>query len=223
MCGRTSLFADRDTLQTRFDVTVPEDYTPRYNIAPGEDLAVITNEAPETIEHVHWGVIPPWGDGPGDGLINARAETVAEKDVFAAAWEARPCLVPSSGFYEWQPRGGHKQPYRVHREDGLFAMAGLWERWTGGEEPLRTVTILTTAANDLMAPLHDRMPVILPPEAESTWLTAEPEERATLCEPYPDEDLEAYETTTRVNSPANDDPEVIKPLEHEQTGLEEFS
>ncbi len=223
MCGRTSLFADRDALETRFDATVADGYTPRYNIAPGEELAVITNEAPETIEHVHWGVIPPWGDGSGDGLINARSETAGEKDVFASAWESRPCLVPSSGFYEWQDRGSHKQPYRVHREDGLFAMAGLWERWTDGDEPLRTVTILTTTANDLMAPLHDRMPVILPPAAESTWLTAAPEERAELCEPYRGGDFTAYEIGTRVNRPANDDPEVIEPLGHEQTGLGEFS
>ena len=227
MCGRNSLFVEQGDLEDRFDAEVATDggYTPRYNIAPGDDLHVITNESPDEIDSYHWGLIPFWADEPEEGIINTRAETAAEKRVFAEAWESRPCLVLSSGFYEWQSRnGGTKQPYRIHREDDpAFAMAGLWEVWEGEAETISCVTILTTEPNDLMKPIHDRMPVVLPREAESEWLSAGPDARTNLCRPYPKDDLAAYEISTRVNNPQNDDPQVIEPLDHEQSGLGEFS
>jgi putative SOS response-associated peptidase YedK len=226
MCGRNSLFIRQDFLEDRFDARVIADggYTPRYNIAPGANLSVITNEAPDTIDHYRWGLLPPWSEDPTEGFINARAETVAEKQAFEAAWEARPCLVLSSGFYEWQSRGGgSKQPYRIYPEDDrAFAMAGLWDVWDGDDESIACVTILTTEPNDLMEPIHDRMPVILPQAAESTWVEAGPATRAELCQPYPEPDLTATEISTRVNNPENDDPAVIEPLDHEQAGLGDF-
>jgi putative SOS response-associated peptidase YedK len=227
MCGRNSLFIERGDLEARFDAEVITDggYTPRYNIAPGDGLEVITNKAPNEIDRYHWGLIPFWADEPEEGIINARSETADEKRVFEQAWESRPCLVLSSGFYEWKaPDGGPKQPYRVYREDyPAFAMAGLWDVWESETETIPCVTILTTDPNDFMKPIHDRMPVVLPQEMEAEWLSANPDTRKELCQPYPEDDLGAYEISTRVNNPRNGDPRVIEPLDHEQSGLSEFT
>lgn len=227
MCGRNSLFITAEDLEDRFDARIVTEvgYTPRYNIAPGDGLEVIANDAPDAIDQYHWGLIPDWADGPEDGLINARSGTVGEKRTFRDAWESRPCLVLSSGFYEWHARnGGPKQPYRIFREDGsAFAMAGLWDEWEDGGDRRSCVTILTTDPNDLMEPIHDRMPVILPEDLEDEWLSADPDTRTDLCRPYPDDDLDAYEISTKVNDPTNNDPSVIEPLGHDQSGLGEFS
>ena len=242
MCGRTSLFAPAPELERRFDATVPDAYRPRYNIAPTENVEVITGHEPDAIQQFYWGLIPFWADEPEEGIINARSETADEKRVFKQAWESRPCLVLSSGFYEWKAvERGPKQPYRVHREDSegrspsgsrpgagddvAFAMAGIHQRWEpddGDAEPLDTVTILTTEPNDLIEPLHHRMAVVLPADEEETWLTAGPEERAELCRPYPDDDLDAYPISTAVNDPSNDSPAIIERDETEQSGLGEF-
>lgn len=226
MCGRNSLFVDRADLEAEFGARVVADggYTPRYNIAPGQPQEVVTNEAPDEIDRYHWGFIPSWADEPADGIINARSETADEKTVFRDAWESRPCLVLSSGFYEWQTQnGGSKRPYRVFRDDSAaFAMAGLWDTWDGEDGPVQCVTILTTEPNEVMKPIHDRMPVVLTDDAESEWLEAGPEEREELCQPYPADDLDAYEISTQVNDPGNDHPSVVEPLDHEQTGLGEF-
>lgn len=225
MCGRNSLFIARDDLEDRFDASVVADggYRPRFNIAPGEPLEIITNETPESIDRFGWGLVPRWADERTEGFINARSETAHEKPAFRDAWDERPCLVLSSGFYEWRSaNGGPKQPYRIHRDDGAFAMAGLWEERGGdGGERRRTVTILTTDANDVVAPIHDRMPVVLPRDAERTWLAAGPDERRALCRPSPD-DLTAYPISTFVNDPSHDDARVVEPLESEQADLGEF-
>lgn len=227
MCGRTSLFIPQTELEDRFDATVVADggYGPRYNIAPGADLEVVTNESPGAIDRYHWGLVPFWADEVDDGYINARAETADEKRAFGDAWAERPCLVLSSGFYEWKEVGaGPKEPYRIYRQDDpAFAMAGLWEETTVDEGTVRSVTILTTEPSDVVEPIHDRMPVVLPREAESAWLEAGPEARADLCRPYPGDDLEAYPISRAVNDPGNDDPRVIEPAETEQSGLGEFS
>lgn len=242
MCGRTSLFAAREDVEETFDARIvadggepsgasrassdlrPGGYQPRYNIAPGEPLEVITNEATGEIDRFHWGLLPSWADEPDEGLINARSETAGEKRSFADAWESRPCLVLSSGFYEWrETNGGPKRPYRVYRENApAFAIAGLWEVWEGEDRTIPSVTILTTEPNELVEPIHDRMPVVLPRDEEDAWLAGGPGERAELCHPYPDGDLDAYEISTRVNDPGNDDPRVIEPLGHEQSGLDRF-
>lgn len=217
----------RSDLESRFgaDLAAGASYRPRYNVAPGERLEVVTNDAPGTVDRFHWGLLPPWADAVDDGYINARSETADEKRPFADAWETRPCLVLSTGFYEWQSaNGGPKQPYRIHREDDpAFAMGGLWGETTVGEETVRSVTILTTEPNGVVEPVHDRMPVVLPADEEATWLEAGPETRRDLCRPYPGDDLAAYPISTRVNDPGNDDAAVIEPAETEQAGLDEFS
>ncbi|GAA0253794.1 SOS response-associated peptidase [Haladaptatus pallidirubidus] len=227
MCGRTALFIQQHDLEDRFDARIVTDggYTPRYNIAPGEPLEVITNEATDEIDQYHWGLIPFWADEPEEGIINARSETADEKRVFQDAWESRPCLVLSSGFYEWQQQnGGPKQPYRVYREDTpAFAMAGLWEVWENNEQAIPCVTILTTEPNEVMKPIHNRMPVVLASDDEDRWLSADSDEREALCQPYSRDDLAAYEISTQVNNPSHDDPAVIEPREHEQSGLGEFT
>lgn len=226
MCGRNSLFPPATQLESRFDASLHfESYAPRYNIAPGETLAVITGEAPDAIVGHRWGLRPGWMDDDEEGFINARSETAAEKASFREAWRHRPCLVPSSGFYEWQSRPrGPNQPFRIHRpEDPAFAFAGLWEPIDNGGGTAGTVTVLTTEPNDLVASIHDRMPVILPRDEESTWLTSGPERRAELCRPYPRDDLEAYPISRRVNDPGNDDPGVIEPIEEPQSGLDDFA
>lgn len=228
MCGRTSLFAEIDDLESRFDAqyVVDGSYHPRYNIAPHQPIEVIANEAPEEIDQYTWGLLPPWADDRSDGLINARSETAHEKRSFKEAWESRPCLVLSSGFYEWQQlNGGPKQPYRIYRADDVaFAMAGLWQDGHGdGDDSLRSVTILTTEPNDVVEPIHDRMPVVLPESEEDRWLVAGPAERRELCRPYPEDDLDAYPISTTVNNPENDAESVIEPLGNEQSGLGEFA
>lgn len=226
MCGRNSLFADQQTLEKRFGAEIVTDggYSPRYNIAPGDPLEIITNEDSDKIEQFHWGLVPFWADSVSEGIINARSETAHEKRAFQGAWESRPCLVLSSGFYEWQKRDtGPKQPFRIHREgEEPFAMAGLWEVWEGDDEQVSCVTILTTEPNSVVESIHDRMPVILPKGEEDQWLASGQDERQEMCQPYPDEDLIAYEIPTRVNNPENDDPSVIEPLGHEQSGLGDF-
>ena len=223
MCGRYSLHTDPATLTDRFGVDFDE-FQPRYNCAPGQELPVVTDGG---VERMEWGFTPSWADESFD-LINARAETVAEKRSFADAYESRRCLVPATGFYEWTDRGDGKRPYRVAFEDDRpFAMAGIHERWrpatrqaglgefgTDGEtddEPRETFAVLTTAPNELIADLHDRMAVILPPERESDWLAGDDDE--TLFEPYDDAEMHAYPVSTAVNSPANDEPSLLDRVE----------
>lgn len=226
MCGRNSLFPPAFELETRFDASLAADaeYTQRYNIAPGSDLEVITNEAPDTIDQYHWGLIPFWANEVNDGFINARSETAHEKNVFRESWRERPCLVLSSGFYEWQAaNGGTKQPYRIYMDGtDTFAMAGLWSETTIGAERIRSVTILTTEPNDTIASIHDRMPVVLPQDEEDTWLSADPDRRQDLCRPYPEENLDAYEIDRYVNNPGNDDPAIIQPADRTQSEMGEF-
>ncbi|MCO8267077.1 SOS response-associated peptidase [Haloferax sp. AB510] len=233
MCGRYTLFTSPEELETRFDATLTRPLSARYNCAPGQELPVVTNDADNEFRFLKWGLVPSWADSAsvGNDRINARAETVREKRSFADAYEARRCLVPSDGFYEWVDRGGHKQPYRVAFEDDRpFAMAGLWERWTpstkqtglgdfgsGGpsreQEPLETFTVVTTEPNGLISELHHRMAVVLDPAEEETWLHGDPDEAAALLDTYPDDELTAYPVSTRVNSPANDGPELIERVE----------
>lgn len=227
MCGRNSVFIAQEQLEERFDAQVVYDeYQPRFNLAPHQPHPVITNEAPDEVTAYRWGLVPQWMDDPSDGFINARSETADEKPAFRDAWEERPCLVPSTGFYEWQTaNGGPKQPYRIHRPDEpAFAMAGLWEPQHNADDTLPgTVTILTTEPSAVMQDIHDRMPVILPSDEEHTWLAGDPADRHELCQPYPGDDLDAYPISHRVNNPQNDDAGIIEPVESEQSSLGEFS
>ncbi len=227
MCGRTSLFVPQSVLEERFNATATEPITPRYNIPPGDDLASIRNEAPEAIDLLQWGLIPHWVDDPDDWPkpINARAETVADKPAFRDAFDNRRCLVLADGFYEWGGERGRKQPFRVTRADEEpFAMAGLWESWGDNGEQLETVTIITTDSNETIAPIHDRMPVILEPNEEAAWLeTDDGAALSSLLDPFPDDLTATYPISTAVNDPANDSPDVIEPVDRgQQSGLSEF-
>lgn len=228
MCGRYSLFTPATTLEDRFDATFPEDLEPRYNCAPGQSLPVVASDDPDEARRMEWGLTPSWADERHEH-INARAETAAEKPAFRGAYERRRCLVPADGFYEWVPEGSGKQPYRVtFADDRPFAMAGLWERWTpsnrqagladfdgdgpGDADAVETYTILTTEPNELVADLHDRMPVILPRDAEAEWLACDLDGE-TVRTPHPAAEMTAYPVSTRVNAPGNDDPSLVEPLD----------
>ena len=164
---------------------------------------------------LHWGLVPSWADDPkiGNRMINARAETAADKPSFRTAMRRRRCLIVADGFYEWQTIGKRRQPMYIHMRDGRpFAFAGLWESWEGADHSaLESCTILTTSANDLVRPIHDRMPVIIAPADYARWLdpaVQQAEPILPLLRPYPAEEMEAYAVSTRVNSPARDDERV---------------
>jgi len=220
MCGRFLLQTDPKTLRERFDAAVPEELAPRYNIAPGQPVLVIVHDGKRRrAGFVRWGLVPPWAEAPTarHQLINARAETAAEKPAFRRAFLTRRCLIVADGYYEWSAEGGRKQPYCVRRRDGQpFAFAGLWEKWQGADGTTYTgCAILTTQANALTAPVHPRMPVILPPEGEALWLdrtVADVERLQDLLRPYPSEELVCYPVTTRVNNARYDAPDCAAPL-----------
>ncbi len=220
MCGRFTLTVSARVLADLFDVEVPE-LAPRYNIAPSQQVLVVraTPVGAREAATVRWGLIPSWAKDPsiGNRMINARAETVADKPAFRSAVKARRCLIAADGFYEWRKINGGKLPHLIRFSDGRpFAFAGLWERWAGpGGETVDSTTIITTRPNEIVATLHDRMPVILPREAFDEWLGPAPLPRPHLEEllsPHPATGMEAFAVSRRVNSPANDDAQCIAPL-----------
>lgn len=218
MCGRFTLTTDPEKLARRFGIELPDEpLLPRFNIAPTQTVPVILNDEPQRASLLRWGLVPAWAPDPsiGNRLINARAETLAEKPSFRTALKKRRCLVLADGFYEWKKGPGGKTPMRITLADGsAFAFAGLWDVWRDANgQPLRTFTIITTTPNELMSGIHNRMPVILPPEGERLWLDdhAGPEAWQRLLVPCPAEALRSYAVSRRVNSPTNDDPAVIEP------------
>lgn len=220
MCGRYTLAVLPAKAIEAFGLPAHVRFPPpRYNIAPTQVAPVIRRGAggERTLDLLRWGLVPAWAKdlSVGSRMINARCETVNEKPSFRMAYKQRRCLVPSSGFYEWRKGpGGKKQPYFIHpADDDCMAMAGLWERWGGSEQggPVETFTILTTAANRAMAQLHDRMPVLVPPDAFDRWL--DPAQDATdLLGPREEPVLTIYAVSPRVNSPAVDEPALIEPI-----------
>ncbi|MSQ40616.1 MAG: SOS response-associated peptidase [Dehalococcoidia bacterium] len=223
MCGRYTLIADLGELAERFQFPVPDlDLRPRYNVSPSQDvLAVVSTSSGEREAAVlHWGLVPFWAKDSKVGyrMINAVGETVADKPAFKNAFRRRRCLVLADGFYEWRKEAGSKVPMRIGvRGWEPFAFAGLWESWTNKEtgEVLRSCTIITCPPNELMAPIHNRMPVILPEGAETTWLNPAIEDSAVLKDllvPFPSDRMEAYPVSTLVNSLRNDTPLVIQPV-----------
>lgn len=222
MCGRFTLTTDLERLETRFDFQAANlSFVPRYNIAPSQSvLTVIADEGEKRVGFLRWGLIPSWAKDStiGNRMINARAETVAEKPSFRRALQKRRCLVLADGFYEWRKEGRTKTPMFITlKSREPFAFAGLWETWkppTG--DPVHSCTIITTSPNSLMAAIHDRMPVILPGTAESLWLdrtVADPHALLPLLTPYAAELMEAHAVSPLVNSPRNDTPVCIEPLE----------
>lgn len=222
MCGRFALLVPGATVAEFFNLdTAPDPLPARYNIAPTQPvLAVRLSAAGQQREFAlfRWGLVPSWAKDVkmGARMINARSESVAEKPAFRAAFKRRRCLIPASGFFEWQVVNGRKQPMFIHpQDDPLFAFAGLWEYWAGADgSELETCTILTTTPNELMGPIHNRMPVIVEQEDFSMWLDPglRPEDGLHLLRPYPAEKMAAYPVSTMVNSPANDIPACIEPL-----------
>src|SRR5687767_2938613 len=218
MCGRFQLKPEQDWM-AEFGVSEPPDLTPRYNIAPTQDVVAIRREANGVRRAglLRWGLVPFFAEDPavGNRLINARAETVARKAAFREPFQKRRCLVPADGFYEWRRVGRARDPYLLKMRDGrTFAFASVWDRWKKGGEPLDSCAIVTTAANPLVAPIHDRMPVILDRDAYDLWLDpdAPDEELHRVLRPFPAEEMIAVPVSPRVNGPAVDDPECETPV-----------
>lgn len=217
MCGRYTLAADAELIEGRFDVQLmglPR--ISRYNVAPTQDVLTIAGQGPRRAGMMRWGLVPSWTKdiSVGNRMINARAETLAKRPAFRTALQRRRCLVVADGFYEWASVGNHRIPMRVTLKSGEpFAFAGLWERWKAPSgEDILSCTIITTGPNDVMQPVHDRMPVILSREAESLWLEADVQDTDALTRllvPFSAEEMDAYEVSPLVNSPRNDVPGCI--------------
>ena len=220
MCGRYALTDLKALLkEDRFRLeTFPPDLSPRYNIAPSQPVPAILNQAPRRLQLVRWGLVPSWAKDPTIGyrMINARAETIADKPAFRRPLQRQRCLIPADGFYEWQQLGPRKIPHWITLASGeVFAFAGLWDSWTDPKTKtaVTSCTIITTTPNRLLASIHNRMPVILPHESEATWLSdgLNPEHARALLKPYPATQMETAPVSTLVNSPSNDTPDVLKP------------
>jgi putative SOS response-associated peptidase YedK len=222
MCGRFTQTATPAAIAQQFDVHNFPLLKPRYNIAPSQPVATIRIDSKTMTRQLvllRWGLIPSWAKDPKIGFhcINAKAETVAKKPSFRAAFRKRRCLVVATGFYEWQVQGKTKQPMWIGLKSRQpFAFAGLWEQWKPPEgDTIESCTILTTEPNELMRPIHDRMPVVLPAEAYPQWLdptVQDVDSLKTLLRPYPSEDLIAYPVSTLVNNPRHDVPECLEPV-----------
>ncbi len=238
MCGRFVSASPPDEFARYFDAAAPEALLePSYNVAPTNDVyAVLNDGGVRRLDAFHWGLVPPWAKDPkvGSRMINARAETLATKNAYKPAFKRRRCLIPADGFYEWKKLPGtkRKQPQFIHRADGeRMAFAGLWEVWRGpkraeesdkgaegdkpagkGGEPLRSCTIITTTPNETLAPIHDRMPVILPESAWDEWLDPTNDDLDTLGKllvPAPASIVTAHAVFTQVNSVRNKGAELI--------------
>jgi len=218
MCGRYSLLAPKKAVQRLFGcVTSAINFSPRYNIAPSQIAPVVTrhNDGAQNLKLMRWGLAPSWSTSTNNrySLFNARVETVATKRTYRDAYRERRCLVPADGFYEWKKQGNIKEPYRISLTNKkIFAFAGLWERRdNGATSPIDSFTILTTSANSLISPIHARMPVILPTEAQTDWLSGS--ELEPLLSPYPAENMTTYPLDPYVNDARHDDLKCLSPAE----------
>ena len=221
MCGRYTLKTDLRALQLRFKFSASGiSHTPQYNIAPTQEVLTVVNEdGGRRGMLLRWGLIPSWAKGPSIGhrMINARAETTAEKPSFRRSLLRRRCLILADGFYEWRKEGKNRVPLRFSlKTEEPFAFAGLWDLWKSPSgEWVKSCAIITTTANDLVAPIHNRMPVILPRDAETIWLdpgVQDPGVLTALFHPYRAELMEAYQVSTLVNSSGHNDPTSIEPV-----------
>lgn len=216
MCGRFAFSPFQKLIEERFDIEVETgNYIPRYNCAPSQSLAVITNNDPDKLSYFKWGLIPHWAKDPKIGykLINARAETIDEKASFKSSFLSKRCLIPADSFYEWKVEKNKKIPYRIFiKNESIFTMAGIWDIWRSPQENLiSSFSIITTSANDFMSNIHDRMPVILNRDDEKKWLANEPAESLkSFLKQYPSELMDAYEVSSMVNNPINDNAEISK-------------
>lgn len=217
MCNRYRFSAETIELTHVFPELSETRLTPRFNVAPTQQAPVVVFEGETArLETFRWGLVPSWSKDSKGGFLNARSETAPEKPAFRAAFRHRRCLVIAHGFYEWQPLPHLKQPWHFHlKGDALMCFAGLWETWQppdASQDPWRTYTILTTTSNALVAPLHDRMPVILPPSAWRPWLEqgSSRDKLAPLLAPYDATQMESWPVTPRMNSARFESPECIQ-------------
>lgn len=217
MCGRFARFTDPDELLRPLGVQWQGSKLPAsYNVAPSQPvLAVRRHDDQREAVLLRWGLIPPWAKDKSIGyrMINARAEGIADKSAYRQPFRRQRCLIPADGFYEWRREGGRKQPYYIHRTDGRpMAFAGLWTRWQGGEEVIESCTIITGQPNALLAPIHDRMPVILDEADYEAWLDSDnPLLLEQLLRPYPADELAIHPVSQAVNNPSHDGPKLIEP------------
>lgn len=219
MCGRFALKTPTSQLANHFKLDEAIEIAPRYNIAPGTDIPTIRHspEGKRVMHLLRWGLVPHWAKDPsiGNKLSNARGETVAEKPSFRDAFKRRRCLVPADGFYEWKAEGKLKQPYYFSMKDGEpFALGGVWESWrTPDGEILRTCCLITTGPNEIMLPVHDRMPVIVAPDSYEQWLTGESADAQALVKPYSVEDMQAWAVSKRVSRSGEEGADLVKPAD----------
>ena len=220
MCGRFTLKTPREAITKQFGVEIDEELAPRFNITPAQSVDAIRMARAgngREIVRLKWGLIPSWAKDAGiaNKLINARSETLSEKPSFREAFKRRRCLVVADGFFEWDKKGKTRRPFYFQlKNERPFAFAGLWDRWTGQDgDRVETCTIITTTPNELLARVHDRMPVILPPEVYNTWLDEDVRNteacKELLC-PYPSSEMISYPVGTLVNSPQHQGAELIK-------------
>lgn len=219
MCGRFTLTVTMEKLRDFFPLFDIPDFKPRFNIAPTQmvlAVRIIGGRTRPLVEPLRWGLIPFWADDKkiGARLINARADTVASKPAFRAAFKSRRCLILADGFYEWQQLEDKKQPYHIRFQDRKpFALAGLWEKWDKKDEVVESCTIITTEANEVLSPLHDRMPVILQEDAFDPWLDLQFKDVTSLkalLKPFPGNEMESVPVSTMVNNARNESPLVLE-------------
>ncbi|HEX9076941.1 MAG TPA: SOS response-associated peptidase [Anaerolineae bacterium] len=222
MCGRFVIKADPNQIQTAFKLAeVTTAIEPNYNVAPTQTVVtVVQRDGRNVLEAMRWGLIPVWAKEMGIGakMINARAETVADKPTFKRPLKSQRCLIVADGFYEWPKKGSSKDPVFIHcKAKGPFGFAGLYDNWKSPDgERLTSCTIITTSANELMKPIHDRMPVILPKTAYKRWLdpsNQDLDELVALLQPYPANKMLAYRVSTLVNSTRNNSADLIRPVD----------
>jgi putative SOS response-associated peptidase YedK len=218
MCGRYALHANPEVVALQFGLEQLPQFKPSYNICPGGEILVVTSKGAR--QHL-WGLIPRWAKDAsiGNKLANARGESIAERPAFRDAFRQRRCLVPASGFYEWQTIAGQKHPWYLRPKDAaLFGLAGIASSWKG----TRSVSLITTAPNVLMEPIHDRMPVIVAPEDYAAWLDPAAQEVGELMRfvtAYPVERMEGWPVSPRVNQPENDEPALLERVAPRQSRL----
>lgn len=219
MCGRYVIEIPPEEVAKFFGLPVPPEFPARYNVAPTQQVPVVRQANDETrrIDLLRWGLIPSWAKEKTSGLINARSETVGSKPSFRQAFQQRRCILPASGFYEWQKRGAQKIPHYIHMaNNAIMPLAGIWEAWRSPEgQVIETCAILTTAAKGVVSAIHDRMPVILNVEDLDLWLdrqVQDPERLQRLLSAVPEEQIVAYPVSSLVNKPVNDSPECIRPI-----------
>lgn len=219
MCGRFALYLQAGAFAEIFGCPPPDDLAPRYNIVPDSGIVAVVQAADgRRAGRLRWGLLPPWAEAPDDRgrQINARSETVFDKPSFKSAALRHRCLIPASGFFEWQKGGGASRPYFIHRTDGApLAMAGIWRQSRFGESTIATCAILTMDAYPSIAGIHHRMPVMLEPATWDAWLdptTREAEALRRALQPLPEAMITAHEVSRAVNSPANDRPELVVPV-----------